>query len=710
MKKKIILMSVLLLAMSTVHAALPVTGDLVMHLDAGQIVATDGDPVATWADVSVAGNDATQATAGAQPTYVASNAAFNGHATVSFDGTDDYMNLNGSIVTVDSFTLFIVGNFDVINDGGQHYFISAQGGAGNDRLRVAHYSWGSGFMTRIGNTGDRNLGPINIDAAVIAVNGTAAGWLNAGDKQTVGTNTAGALNPSHFVLGCYNNQEGTAPLGERDFLDGNLAEVILYNVTLTDEQVAQTNEYLRLKYKPTQAAANPAPADDDVDVDIAATLSWDAPEAYTGATYDVYFGTTDPNFNIPAPYGLSSTLATGTALTSATPVPSPMAYETEYFWVVDTHEPNDVGTILHPGAAWSFTTRLADSPPVVTAGSDWATWLDSGTAIQAVSGTIADAGEGDVVDADITWTIQEYPGGAPATAMQMIDRGSDDALPAGEMDQALLRDWIGTDTRGANLAGDPLTLTIKGLPSGTYTLTTIHHDLHDQTGTFDIAIDGFTVATGVDITSGIESPITRHGEMITSDGSTPIEVVFDLNERPEDPNAFFVMNGLEIEDASSNVVRIDFGNNAANVSETYDGYTAGHESPDTYGPAYYALGSGYVSISPTWGQASTFASITKTNTGLSSTADFTTTQNGTYYLRLTAADDTAGGITVPQVDWDILQVQVVENACAAAQLDPAWTGFLNGDLNEDCNVNLGDLAELASEWLLSNEAPGSVEL
>jgi hypothetical protein len=77
---------------------------------------------------------------------------------------------------------------------------------------------------------------------------------------------------------------------------------------------------------------------------------------------------------------------------------------------------------------------------------------------------------------------------------------------------------------------------------------------------------------------------------------------------------------------------------------------------------------------------------------------------------LTAADDATGGNPIPQVDWDILEVQVVDNACDAAQLDPAWTGFLNGDLNEDCNVNLGDLADLSSEWLLSNEAAGSVEL
>jgi hypothetical protein len=326
---------------------------------------------------------------------------------------------------------------------------------------------------------------------------------------------------------------------------------------------------------------------------------------------------------------------------------------------------------------------------------------------------VDDWGEGDVADADIVWTIQAYPGGRPYTCMQMVDRGPDAPLPAGETDQALLRDWIGTDTRNDNLAGDPLTLTIGGLAAGTYTLTTIHHDLSDQTGKFDIAIDGTTVATDVDITSGTESPITRHVETIVSDGSTPIQVVFDANEpvEPNDSISFFVMNGLEIEDGSSNVVKIDFSDSAADTSSAYEGYIAVHESANTFGPAYYAFGSGYVSISPIWGQASTFASITKTNTGLSSTADLTTNQTGNYAIRLTAVDDTTGGNPIPQADWDVLTVQVVDDACAAAQLDTAnWTGFLDGDINEDCKVDLGDLADLAIEWLLNNEASGPIEL
>ena len=701
MKTKVTMISIFLVMMGVVSAALPVTDGLITHLDADSLALADGASVATWTDTSGAGNDATQTTASAQPAYVASSPSFNDLASIRFDGSDDWIDMV-DVVAVDSFTLFIVGK--LTDTEAEQYFISGQSGnptALDNRLRIAKYNWSNAWRFRAGNT-DYSSSTVDPVGHVFAINSVSNAWID-GSGFIGGTNTA--TSTPALSLGAYMRTGGGG------YLNGEIAEVVLFNRELSEQEVDNVNEHLRVKYFPTQVATNPSPSGDGIDVD--AILSWDSPEAYD-ATYNVYFGTTEPNFNEPAPYGLTQIGTAGQTTTTATPVPSPMSYETTYHWVVDAFEPNDIDpsySILHQGEAWSFATSPSDNVPEVTSGSDWITWLDNGTVTQDVSATVDDNGEEDIADADINWSIQEYPGGAPATAMQMVDRGGDDTLPDGETDGALLRDWIGTDTRGVNLAGDPLTLTIAGLASGSYTLTTIHHDLHDQTGNFDIAVDGTTVATGVDITSGTESPITRHVETITSDGINPIAVVFDLNERPEDPNSFFLMNGLEIEDASSNVVKIDFGNNAANISSAYEGYVAAHENPDTFGPVYYALGSGYVSVTPTWGQESAFASVAKTNTGLNSTADFATTAAGIYTLRLTAADDTSGGNQIPQVSWNTLDVQVVDDACAAAQLDTAsWTGFLKGDINEDCRVDIEDLADLATEWLLTNEAGGSIEL
>lgn len=240
MKSKVFVLMAVLAMMNSGVAA------LVMHLDADSLGLADGAPVATWTDQSGLGNDATQTTAGAQPTFVASNAAFNGHATVAFGG-DDYMYLNNSMVNVSTFSLFIVGNFEVT--GLNQYFISAQGGAGNDRLRVAGYSWGDGYMTRIGNTGDKNLGgPQDTVMHVIAVTGTAAGWLDLGAKQVVGSNTSTEAT-SDLILGAYYDVGDFA----RDFLNGNIAEVILYNEILSDNDVAAMNAQLYATYVPEPA-------------------------------------------------------------------------------------------------------------------------------------------------------------------------------------------------------------------------------------------------------------------------------------------------------------------------------------------------------------------------------------------------------------------------------------------------------------------------
>jgi hypothetical protein len=243
MKSKFLILLGILLLTNTASAV------LVMHLEGDSLGLADGAAVGTWTDLSGLNNHATQSTATAQPTYVASNAAYNGHATVSFDGTSDYMDLDGTIVTVDSFTLFVVGNLDTT--GINQYFVSGQGGGGNDRLRVAGYSWGDGYMSRIGNTGDGNLGgPQDLSMHVIAVTGTADGWLDLNAKVHIGNNTAGALNPSDFALGCYNDQVGSGP---RDFLGGDIAEVILYNHIMSDVDVEAMNASLHAKYVPEPA-------------------------------------------------------------------------------------------------------------------------------------------------------------------------------------------------------------------------------------------------------------------------------------------------------------------------------------------------------------------------------------------------------------------------------------------------------------------------
>jgi hypothetical protein len=145
---------------------------------------------------------------------------------------------------------------------------------------------------------------------------------------------------------------------------------------------------------------------------------------------------------------------------------------------------------------------------------------------------------------------------ATAAAMQMIDRSTSGRNGYTGEHADLLNDWIGTDTRQV---GNPMTLTISGLPQGTYSWLSYHHDTDDQTGIFNVTISdatGSNTTTGVDIShseagtadrvDGFEN-ITVFSATIVSNGAD-IVLAFEVTS-PSDPvnTAFFVMNGFELD-------------------------------------------------------------------------------------------------------------------------------------------------------------------
>ena len=145
--------------------------------------------------------------------------------------------------------------------------------------------------------------------------------------------------------------------------------------------------------------------------------------------------------------------------------------------------------------------------------------------------------------------LPTWASGATAAAMQMILRGDDDDTESPD----LIRDWIGTDGRQP---GDPMTLTISGLPAGTYKWVSLHHDPQDQTGVFDVTVNdaaGSTTTTGIDISDFTPSGVllladmTKFTTMILSNGVDPVTLVFTRTS-PTDPvaTAFFVMNSFEL--------------------------------------------------------------------------------------------------------------------------------------------------------------------
>jgi hypothetical protein len=150
--------------------------------------------------------------------------------------------------------------------------------------------------------------------------------------------------------------------------------------------------------------------------------------------------------------------------------------------------------------------------------------------------------------ATISITPTWVPGAVNATS-QMYDRGTGVWTDANDF----LRDWIGTDAREV---GDPMTLTIEGLPAGVYAWKSYHHDTLDQTGLFDVTVNdaaGSTKTTDIDISStqsdGVNhlADVTTFETNIISNGTYPVSLVFDCRASSGPVSiVFFLMNGFEL--------------------------------------------------------------------------------------------------------------------------------------------------------------------
>jgi len=142
-----------------------------------------------------------------------------------------------------------------------------------------------------------------------------------------------------------------------------------------------------------------------------------------------------------------------------------------------------------------------------------------------------------------------WAAGAGRQAMQMIDRGAGGRNGYTGEYADLLNDWIGTDARQV---GDPMTLTLSGLPAGRYLWTSYHHDTQDQTGLFDVAVadaDGSVTIRGIDISNGLLAfeDVTTFETLIRSDGVHAVALSFENQGYASVSEAFFIMNGFVVE-------------------------------------------------------------------------------------------------------------------------------------------------------------------
>jgi len=218
---------------------------------------SSGSAVDTWVDMSgsASRNDATQSTSGNRPTLVA--ASINDEPAVSFDGSNDYMNLTAGLSDLTSgVSIFAV---------------------------VKQVGTGTATLVTTGNSGPANMASlqtINTQAKFNAYNSTTASNVTTPTSSVVvgkfqlidvvhdGSASADlSVKSISRVVGIVQNLTNTSRaqnyLGTdgsiSTYFNGQLAELLVYDRGVTVSEASDIRAYLTNKYQLLTATSTPEP-------------------------------------------------------------------------------------------------------------------------------------------------------------------------------------------------------------------------------------------------------------------------------------------------------------------------------------------------------------------------------------------------------------------------------------------------------------------
>jgi hypothetical protein len=226
--------------------ALWLKADGTLWQDSGRTTpaSSDADPVGAWDDASGNDDHYTQATAGSRPAF--KTGIVNGLPVVRFDGASDYLAGPNHLSALTAATAFVVVKIDNDPPGAADQSGLWDMDAASD---AAHYPFTDGNVyDGWGSTARKSTGnpTLSLSAAfrvygVVSASGAWTSYVDGTQHYTTGTNTVGF---------------GTAPEFGRSFngaatyyyLDGDVAEVIVYDSALGTTDRQSVEGYLATKY------------------------------------------------------------------------------------------------------------------------------------------------------------------------------------------------------------------------------------------------------------------------------------------------------------------------------------------------------------------------------------------------------------------------------------------------------------------------------
>lgn len=220
--------------------------DLAIWLDANTLVLADTNPVVTWFDQSVNGNDVTQADAGKRPIYRTNQ--INGLPAVDFPGVDEYLAAPDDVTLrpTGNHSFFVVMSIDT-TPSGINYLL-----AGKNKLTEGGVAWylanGAPYFVESVYDGatiqnfssSPAVTPTTWYLVETIFDGTEYKLYHNGVlKVTLPGNPAGMTVNNPFYVGGESTDS---------WLDGKIAELVMYTTDLSTDQRQQLEQYFARKY------------------------------------------------------------------------------------------------------------------------------------------------------------------------------------------------------------------------------------------------------------------------------------------------------------------------------------------------------------------------------------------------------------------------------------------------------------------------------
>lgn len=225
-------------------AAVPTTG-LLTWLKADYGVSTSGTSVTQWTDCSPTANNASQTNSSNQPTLVPN--AVNGLPAISFNGTSQYLQLGAGFANLtagpSAFVVVSPSNsstgsiFDIGNGSASNNFTLSTSGS---TPTVTAYNGSTG--SSLSASGVLSTGQYQLLEAFQT--GSSSGTLSVNGEQVASGSLNNLTNTTRSMNNIASNYSGTS-----SFLQGNIAEMLIYNQPLTVTEKAEVEAYLIQRYQ-----------------------------------------------------------------------------------------------------------------------------------------------------------------------------------------------------------------------------------------------------------------------------------------------------------------------------------------------------------------------------------------------------------------------------------------------------------------------------